>query len=64
MIDFVATIHAFNVLVTSREERQDRMEELRGFLNGRCCRHEDYFTTNQIVSSAFDFMRKVVEHYY
>lgn len=62
--DFVATIHAFNVLVTSREERQDRMEELRGFLNGRCCRHEDYFTTNQIVSSAFDFMRKVVEHYY
>lgn len=61
--DFTATIHAFNCIVTSKDEREMRMSELEGLLDGRFRRHQDYFKENQVISSAFEFINLVVKHY-
>lgn len=49
--------------VTSRTVCQKGMEELREFANGRMKRHvDDYFADNQLVSTSFAYLQKLVDN--
>lgn len=61
--DFTAALHAFSSVITSRDEHQMMMTSLNDLMQVRFKRHQEYFVNNEIISNAFDFMRKVV-HYY
>ena len=63
LYDFVTTLEVFDKIVTSRKEKIKQLEHLYLVVNNRFSRHIDYFATNDIVRTAFEFMNKVVSHY-
>ena len=63
LYDFVTTMEVFDKIVTSRKEKIKQLELLYLVVNNRFSRHIDYFASNDIVRTAFDFMNKVVSHY-
>ena len=63
LYDLVATLEVFDKMVTSQKERIKQIELLYSLISTRFTRHIDYFDNNPVVSSAIDFMLKVVSHY-
>ena len=61
--DFIATLHLFNEIVTSKEVKKERMDELYRFINVRCLSHKEYFEKNNMISSTYNFIRDIVEYY-
>ena len=45
----------------TEDVRKHQMEKLQDFAHGRLQRHKDYFKDSQIITSAFDFLVKVVD---
>ncbi len=45
----------------SEDVRQHGMEKLHHFVHGRLQKHLDYFSENQVITSAFDFLIKIVD---
>ena len=48
-------------MYVTEDVRKHQMEKLRDFVHGRLQRHMDYFKDSQIITSAFDFLVKVVD---
>lgn len=63
LYDFVTMLEVFDQIVTSRKEKIKQLEKLYLLVNNRFSRHSDYFENNAIVSTALDFMAKVVAYY-
>lgn len=49
--------------LVSDQVRIHRMKELQSFTNGRLVKNAVYFANNQIVSTAFEFLRKAVDNF-
>lgn len=58
--EIVCLIKAYNEFV-SEKVRKRGMSELKDFANNRLMRHSDYFDTNQVVKTSFDFLKKVLD---
>lgn len=61
--DLVVTIHLFNCIVSSEQVKSHTMTELKGLLENRFTKYEEYFVKNEVVKSTFDFLRKIVDFY-
>ena len=61
--DFVATLHLFNLVVTSPYVRQHRFEELNTFISERCIKNKVYFEKNLSLVSSYEFIKKIVDFY-
>lgn len=61
--DFVASLILFDEIVTSREIKKSRINELSSFINTRCRNHKEYFEKNLYLSSTYQFIKKIVDYY-
>lgn len=56
----VHLVYVYDLIVTSDNTRIQRLGELRNLINSRCKRHADYFKSNQLLTSTYDFFEKIV----
>ena len=56
----VHLLYVYDLIVTSDNTRNQRLNELRNLVNIRCKKHADYFRTNQLLTSTYDFFEKIV----
>lgn len=56
-------IYALNRVVTSDGVKNRRMNELKEFIEGRAIEHIDYFEKNHYITSAIDYVKKIVDFF-
>lgn len=56
----VHLLYVYDLIVTSDNTRNQRLNELRNLVNIRCKKHADYFRMNQLLMSTYDFFEKIV----
>ncbi len=61
LFEIVTLIMVYNDLV-SDQVRSAKMQELKNFVNGRMTKNIDFFNTNQVISTSFAFLKKVVDN--
>lgn len=59
-LEFVALVYLFSDIATDKL-RKRRIHSLKAFFNGRLQRNIGYFQSNPIISTIFDFLKKVVD---
>ena len=62
LFEICCLLYAEQTYVT-KEVRKHQMDKLKDFVNGRLYEHPEAFENSQIISSAFDFLRKMVDAY-
>ncbi|MGN1115393.1 MAG: Abi family protein [Candidatus Ornithomonoglobus sp.] len=62
LYDFTTLLYVYNNLVMGTEMKRRRIGELSALVNNRMNKHSDYFVTNEVIKSSFEFMRKVVNY--
>lgn len=62
MHDFVTLLFVYMRVVTSKSTKKHMIEELRG-LSDRFLRQKEYFKTNSVVLSYFEFLKKIVDFF-
>lgn len=60
--DFVVLLIAYDENVESQGMKNYQYNDLKNFFENRVGRHTEYFDKNMIISSAFDFLKKVVDN--
>lgn len=55
----VHLFYAYNVIVTSRNTRSIRVKEIQDLFNNRIVEHAEYFATNTVLTSTYDFFLKL-----
>ena len=60
--DFVTLIYVYNNIIKSDNLRQNQLEELKQLVCGRMRREIEYFNTNCLVKSSFDFLKKIIDN--
>jgi abortive infection bacteriophage resistance protein len=61
--DFVVMLHLFNRVVSSKKAKLYTMNELKELMENRFAKHNEYFSKNEVVTSTFEFMKKIVDFY-
>lgn len=61
IFEIVCLLYAYNNVV-SENVRISGLLQLQEFVNGRLIKHKDYFSGNQIISTSFEFLQKVVDN--
>lgn len=56
----VHLLYVYDRVVTSKNTRTIRMEELRSLINTRLTLHKYYFQSNSLLTSTYDFFKKLV----
>jgi len=64
MHDFIVTVYVFNNIITSKKIKSITMQELKDLIDERITRNSAYFKTNQILTSHYEFVKKVVDYFY
>lgn len=62
--DFVVTLYAFKMVVSKSQIYKFLMEELKALVDERCLKHKEYFKDNQVISSYYKFVKKIVDYLY
>ena len=61
MYDFVCLLYAYNDIVSSDITKHKRFIELKELFEERMIRHEDWFTSNNLITSSYSFVKKVLD---
>lgn len=56
----VHLLYVYDILVTSNNTRTMRLEALNKLINDRIPQNKDYFNSNQLLTSTYDFFQKIV----
>lgn len=64
MHDFIVTLYVFNNVITSKKVKEITMEELKDLLDNRMSRNKEFFEKNQVLTSHYDFAKKIVDYFY
>lgn len=64
MHDFIVTLYVFNNIITSKRIKEVTMLELKSLVDERMTRSKTYFEKNQILTSHYDFAKKVIDYFY
>ena len=59
--DFVALIYVYFKIIKSEKMRKYKIEKLKELVDNRIGKHMEYFNSNAIVKSSFEFLQKVVD---
>ncbi len=62
--DLTITLHVFDNIVSSKEEKAWQLTELNLLVNNRFNRHMDYFAKNSVVLPVLKYCQKLVKVYY
>lgn len=60
IFEFCSLLLVYDTIV-SDSIKQHRYAELSGLINERMAKHSDYYSNQQLLSSAYDFIRKITE---
>lgn len=55
----VHLLYTYDLVVTSKNTRTNRLNELHNLINGRLKANSSYFTGNQLLKSTYDFFKKI-----
>lgn len=61
--DFVCLLYAYDEFVKSEPLKKRRFQELHEFFEGRVVRHKDWFQGNSLLSSTYNFLKKVLDNF-
>ena len=61
LYEIACLVMEYDTLVSDHVRRQG-VEKLKNFVHGRMAEHSDYFADNQVLSTSFGFIRKVVDN--
>lgn len=64
MHDFIVTLYVFNNVISSKEVKEITMTELKNLVDNRMSRNKKYFDKNQVLTSHYDFAKKVIDYFY
>jgi abortive infection bacteriophage resistance protein len=62
MNDFVTLLYVFDTIGISPKLKENRIKELKELLDGRFLLHKDYFETNNLITSSYSFIKKIVDN--
>lgn len=60
LFEITCMLYTYTQLV-SMQVRENSLRELQNFVNGRMCKHQDYFKSNQTISTSYAFFKKIVD---
>ena len=60
--DFVTMLYVYKNVVTSKRTMQHMAGEMQELIK-RIYRHQDYFRSNSVVLSYFEFLKKIVDFF-
>lgn len=63
LYDFVCLLFAYDEIVPSAITKQKRYAELKDFFEGRMVHNKDWFSKNNVITSAYDFAKKVLDNF-
>ena len=58
--DFIALLFLFNEVCTSNTLKEKQFRQLDNLINVRFCKYSDYFANDNIFTSSYDFIKKIV----
>lgn len=59
--DFVTLLFVYNELITSSTMKNNGISKLKSFFSGRAIEHKDYFVSNNCISTAYKFMKTIID---
>jgi abortive infection bacteriophage resistance protein len=59
--DFVCLLYAYDEIVMSNDAKKKRYAELEGLFEGRFLKHKEWFTNNNIITSSYSFVKKIID---
>ena len=59
--DFSVMLYVFHHIVTSEPIQKKSMEKLIQLFDGRFLQHQDYFESNDVITSSYKFVRNVID---
>ncbi len=59
--DFVCLLYAYDEIVSSPVTKQKRYDELEDFFEGRMIQNKDWFINNNIITSSYSFVKKILD---
>ena len=62
--DFIALLFLFNEVCTSETLKRKQFTKLYNLINTRFCKHKDYFTHDNLITSTYIFIKKIVDYLY
>lgn len=62
--DFIASLFLFNEVCTSQALKYTQLYNLKKLIDDRFCRHKDYFINDNIFTSNYEFVKKIVDYLY
>jgi len=62
--DFIVTLYVFINVVTSEAIKRNTMNELKVLIDNRFTANKDFFKKNQLLTSYYDFVKKVIDYLY
>lgn len=61
LYDFVTLLYVYNDFVASAKMKDLRLEEVKKFLSTRVVRNRQYFVNNNTLTTAYNFIKKIVD---
>jgi abortive infection bacteriophage resistance protein len=61
--DFVALLFCFDSIVTNKNAKKRQLLKLQKLFDGRFLKHKDYFSSNSLLCSSYDFVKKVIDFF-
>ena len=61
--DFIASLFLFNEVCTSQTLKYTQLYNLKKLIDDRFCRHKDYFINDNIFTSNYEFVKKMLTIY-
>ena len=62
--DLVVTLYVFNRIANKSNIKRNTMIELKELIDNRFTRNKNYFNNNDVISSYYNFFKKIVDFYY
>lgn len=62
--DLVVTLYVFNRIANKSNFKRNTMIELKELIDNRFTRNKNYFNNNDVISSYYNFFKKIVDFYY
>lgn len=62
--DFITTLFLFNEVCTSKALKEKRYKNLLYLLDERFCKHKKYFRNDNVFTSNYEFVKKVIDYLY
>ncbi len=60
--DYVCMLYAYNEIVSSSESRKKAYQQVKELFEGRMLRHSDWFSKNTLITSSYEFGKKVIDN--